>query len=511
MLGYIMLCNLSKESINREGMHIRRKLGICVLLAVVSLTAKGQVNGFEEAYRTFRQKAIDDYENFRDKVNKEYADFMRQAWKQYQALPKIPRPEDEPPVPPTPYPKDDKWSIKNILQPYEEIIPIIEPEPQPKPLAPIWEQSQLEEKYFEFSFFQTDCKVRLNENHKFALKDCQMNTLADVWERLAGSEYNNVIRDCLELRIRHRLCDWAYLLMLQELSDAYLGENTNESALLCAYLYCQSGYQMRLGLGNNRLYLLVASKHQIYESGYWEIDGMFYYPFNCQEQSLKICGASFPNEQPLSLLIGESPLLKECPTHARTLQSERYPMVKTSVSSDENLVNFFATYPTSMLDDNFCTRWSFYANTPMSERVKKQLYPSLQRAIQGKSQHEAANILLNFVQTAFVYEYDDKVWGNDRAFFAEESLYYPYCDCEDRSILFSRLIRDLLGLKVLLVYYPGHLATAVQFTESVSGDYISLNNQKYVVCDPTYIGAPVGITMPDMDNEKAKVILLECS
>lgn len=491
-------------------MDIRRRLGMCVLFVVVFLTANGQVNGFEEAYKAFRQQAIDDYETFRDKVNKEYADFMRQAWKQYQVLPEIPKPKDEPPVPPTPYPQDDKAEpIKDTPHPYEEIIPIVEPEPQPKPVAPIREQPQPEEKYFEFSFFQTACKVRLDENHRFALKDFQMNTLADVWERLAGSEYNNVIRDCLELRIRYRLCDWAYLLMLQELSDAFLGRNSNESVLFCAYLYCQSGYQMRLGLGNNRLYLLVASKHQIYDSGYWEIDGMSYYPFNCQEQSLEICGASFPNEQPLSLLVNESPLFTECPSSARILQSENYPIAKASVSSDENLIRFFATYPTSMLEDNFCTRWSFYANTTMNERVKKQLYPPLRSVIQGKSQQEAANILLNFVQTAFVYEYDDKVWGNDRAFFAEESLYYPYCDCEDRSILFSRLVRDLLGLKVLLVYYPGHLATAVRFTEPVTGDYISLNNNKYIVCDPTYIGAPVGATMPDMDNGKAKVILLE--
>lgn len=491
-------------------MDIRRRLGLCMLFGIMSFMANAQVNGFEEAYKAFRQQAIQDYENFRDKVNKEYADFMRQAWERYQALPEIPKPKDEPPVPPTPYPKDDKEEpIKDTPQPYEEIIPVVEPEPQPKPVAPIREQPQPEETYFNFSFFQASCKVRLDESHRFVLKDCQMNTLADAWERLAGSEYNNVIRDCLELRIRHRLCDWAYLLMLQELSDAYFGKNTNESTLLCAYLYCQSGYQMRLGLGNNRLYLLVASKHQIYESGYWEIDGMSYYPFNCQEQSLEICGASFPDEQPLSLLVNESPLFTERLADSRTLQSERYPNVKVEVSSDENLVSFFATYPTSMLNDNFCTRWSFYANTPMSERMKNQLYPSLQNAVKGRSQHEAVNILLNFVQTAFVYEYDDKVWGGDRAFFAEESLYYPYCDCEDRSILFSRLVRDLLGLKVLLVYYPGHLATAVHFTESVSGDYISLDNQKYVVCDPTYIGAPVGATMPDMDNGSAKVILLE--
>ena len=117
--------------------------------------------------------------------------------------------------------------------------------------------------------------------------------------------------------------------------------------------------------------------------------------------------------------------------------------------------------------------------------------------------------LLNWVQTAFVYEYDDKVWGDDRAFFPEETLYYPYCDCEDRSILLSRLVRDLLGLKAILIYYPGHLAMAVGFTEDVKGDYILLQGKKYVVCDPTYIGAPVGVTMEGMDNETAKVILLD--
>lgn len=40
----------------------------------------------------------------------------------------------------------------------------------------------------------------------------------------------------------------------------------------------------------------------------------------------------------------------------------------------------------------------------------------LETSHQRKSQYEAVSRLLNFVQTAFVYEYDDKVWGCDRAF-----------------------------------------------------------------------------------------------
>lgn len=57
-----------------------------------------------------------------------------------------------------------------------------------------------------------------------------------------------------------------------------------------------------------------------------------------------------------------------------------------------------------------------YANTPLSKQAQRTLYPALKQAISGKSQYEAVSRLLNFVQTAFVYEYDDKVWGCDRAF-----------------------------------------------------------------------------------------------
>ena len=172
-------------------------------------------------------------------------------------------------------------------------------------------------------------------------------------------------------------------------------------------------------------------------------------------------------------------------------------------------MSFYNNYPTSMLDNNIMTRWAMYANTPLAKDVKEQLYPQLKPLISGKSQLKAVNILLIWVQSGFEYVYDDKVWGGDRAFFAEESLYYPYCDCEDRSILFTRLVRDLLGLKCILIFYPGHLAAAVCFTDSVDGDYIQLNGRKYIVSDPTYIGAPVGLTMPNMDNQLAKVILLQ--
>ena len=176
---------------------------------------------------------------------------------------------------------------------------------------------------------------------------------------------------------------------------------------------------------------------------------------------------------------------------------------------NKNLMDFYTDYPTSYDGKDMMTRWAYYANTPVSSEVKDEVYPQLKQQIGNAPKLMAANMLLNWVQMGLTYAYDEKVWGYDRAFFAEESLFYPFCDCEDRSILFSHLIRDLLDLDVVLVYYPGHLYTAVCFNEDVTGDYIMVNGRKFTVADPTYYNANVGKTMSKMDNSKAKVILLK--
>lgn len=106
----------------------------------------------------------------------------------------------------------------------------------------------------------------------------------------------------------------------------------------------------------------------------------------------------------------------------RTLTAERYPEMQIQVQVNKNLIDFYNTYPTSDINDNFMTRWAMYANTPMQQEVQATLYPKLKQYITGDNELVAVNKLLNWGQTAFVYEYDDKVWGHDHAFFAEESM-----------------------------------------------------------------------------------------
>jgi hypothetical protein len=75
-------------------------------------------------------------------------------------------------------------------------------------------------------------------------------------------------------------------------------------------------------------------------------------------------------------------------------------------------------------------------------------------------------------------------------------------------VLFAYLVQSLMGLDVIGLNYPGHVATAVCFNEEVAGDYFEVNGKRYVIADPTYINAPVGLTMPEYKNQQAEIIPL---
>lgn len=486
---------------------MKRSLFLIYLSLLISINVSSQINEAQLRYEEFKKLARNDYETFRDEANRQYAEWMKEAWASFQVLPAIPKPKEEEVPPVVIDEKDQNFPIDDNPLPIDGIIPSPYPEPQPVPIGPIREQPRPQEKCIAFLFYGTNLQVRFNDEQRFKLNDINEKSLSDAWIKLSSTAFNNTIRDCLELRIRLNLNDWAYLLMLQKLSEACFGKG-NEATMLMAFIFCQSGYMMRLGLSNNKLVMLFGTKHHIYDWAYYQSGDYCLYPIGIEAKDMQVCNTQFPNEKPLSLWIPKQPKLSYAMSQERILTSRRYSNLIVKSSVNKNLIDFYNDYPASESDDNFMTRWAMYANTPMAQEVTNSIYPILRQAIAGHNQLESADMLLNWVQTAFVYEYDEKVWGHDRALFAEESLYYPYCDCEDRSILFSHLVRDLLGLEVVLVYYPGHLATAVCFTDNVKGDYIPLGNKRFVICDPTYIGAPVGRTMPDMNNKNAKVILL---
>jgi len=496
---------------------MKKKLLMAIVLMFTSMVYSQK--SFEEfqkqknaKFQNFKDEKQQRFDAYRREKNVRYAEFLRDKWGQFDATPIDTVKNEEPVVPPViyeqpkptpiPQPEPEPQPIKID----KDILVIPAPQPQPKPIVPIVPQDDQKIKKESIAFYGTLVTIGFPNPDGFKMKTVSESSISAAWEYLMDEKYDITISTALNARKHLNLCDWAYIELLQQVCEHHYGKATNEANMMMAYVLIQSGYKLRFAHSNGRLYVLVNSDYTIYDRVCFTINNEKFYPLNCQERSLYICDVSYESEKSLSLQITKEQKLNDNASSPRILKSRAGLSIETRVN--KNNIDFYNNYPTACINGDFGTRWAAYANTPLEESVKKILYPQLKKYLAGKSTLEQVELILNWVQTAFVYEYDDKVWGDDRAFFATETLYYPYCDCEDRSILFSRIIRDMLDLDVVLLYYPGHLATAVHFKEDVKGDYLTVSGKQYIVCDPTYIGAPVGDTMPGMDNQTAKVIVL---
>jgi len=334
-----------------------------------------------------------------------------------------------------------------------------------------------------------------------------------TYRELTGAEYNALLNDCIKLRKEKHLCDWAYYKMLQSLAEAACGKGTNEAVFLQGVLFSQSGYQMRFAFDSSRkLHLLSRINGFAFNYNYLLSDGKIFFLLDgCKEKSLNICEARFDKEQEMDLDHSMLPdLRKDMSTDRRVVSN--FVKLSAQTSVNKNMINFFNDYPISNPPQgkDVTLKWYKYGNLPLTQELKDKLYPQLKAKISTLPKTTAVNMLLSWIQYGIEYMLDEKVWGHDRPFFAEETLYYPYADCEDRAVLLSQLVRDLLDLDVVLVYNanPGHLYTAINFKENVPGDYIMVDGRKFTVADPTYYGAGIGKTMNRMNNATAKVLLL---
>lgn len=475
----------------------------------------------EEKFNQFndsKQKAFDDYRN---SVNQEFSDFMRRKWNKHETKHPVPTPPV--PEPPEPAVADPDETPSNETLPFVGVVTTPDISAPPVPLLPTSERDTPEikvspsisidptavtnshptEKGIDFIYYGNRCHIPFNRSFNISLKGVDENSVADAWTHLSSYETVDLVRHCVEIKNTMCLPDWGYLRLSGCVADAICPHDCNASTLLQMFVLTQSGYKVRIGRTDGRLILLIPSKEMIYSYSYIEKDGLKYYIFDRPGNMgpIYLFDHGFPGEQPFSLSMSRQPRLSVSTTQSRMFNTEYPVKIEVSVAVNKNLIDFYNDYPLS-------NHWNIYSNASLSGDVKNQLYPKLIKIIEGKTKTEAANILLRFVQTAFEYKTDDEQFGMERSLFPDETFYYPYSDCEDRAILYSVFVKELLGLDVVLVAYPRHLATAVRFDGDVKGDYFVIDGNKYTVCDPTYINANVGMAMRQLKNSSAEIIRL---
>ena len=501
----------------------------------------------KSSYDDARSDAVRRYVEYRDSVIADYVEAIKKPWLGLKAKPAAPKPKDnsigpiilkekpspkedtkpavvkpkeEPKQEVAPKPRDNGYKapigeikVKDIVE-----IPKISPDIKPQPFVPIIipEEDEKPEITLKYTFFGTEMGVSLDDDCRFVVDGSDNYSVADAIEDIADNEtYNLVLQQCLDMREEYHLCDWAYLQALTALSEAFLGKGTNEATLLTGYLFCMSGYKVRYAFDTaDKLYNLVACDQYMIDRPYITLQNdadTRYYVIGAPKDGdnrYYVCDYAMPKEKSMSLYISEEPRFAENNVRDLKLQLHSYPSIKFDYKINKNLIDFYNTYPAPLTKGDSYSKWGYYAVAPMSRLATETVYPAIKAAIKGKSQKAAVNIIMDLIET-FKYGYDDKIWGYDRAFFPDETLYYPYSDCEDHAILLTRIVRDLLGLPTALIYYPGHLASAVCFSEPVDGDYIETNGRRYTICDATIYYAGVGITMRGMNNKEAIMVLVK--
>jgi hypothetical protein len=346
-----------------------------------------------------------------------------------------------------------------------------------------------------FNFYSANIKLVYNPKLHYPISFVDKNNLSQYWNYASSHEVNILLKQLRSYKKQLRLNDWHLYLFVQALSKN-IAQNNNNSKLLTWFLMNKMGYDINLGFNQQQIILLPNILQSIPGASHYTISGQRYWNFlKGGKYNVYATHASRAGTHGLNLAHNSVPNLPLKAKRRVLTFTDNRRHYNLSVIYNENIARLYDNYPS--------LEWKYLFKTPVSSDVKQSLYPKLLEIISSKSELQAVNFLLHLTQLSFKYKTDGDQFGKEKYFFFEESLYFPYNDCEDRSIFFGKLVKELLGLNVVAIHYPNHLSTAVEFTASnVKGDSVYLHGRKYIIADPTYIGSNVGMEAPEFKQVK---------
>ena len=491
-----------------------------VSLAIVlsqSLSAFGASDDFE-AYKRQQMEGVQqvktEFREFKEKQDREFADFLKSQWSEFKTSQgavriKEPKPKQIPVVAPAPVvapsvtpgapvvvPKPAQIVVAPILAPVTPPPPPVQPKPIPVAADEI--ELQFYGNSVKFVFDPLWKSYRLTGGAK-------PETMSDFWAMMSGTKYEPTIQAVNAAKRELKLDDWAYVTLWRDVVRA-LQPGKTEQNLLLWYFLTKSGYDVRLGYYDANVYLFVAVKQPVYATKFTKVNNQTYYAALDVDHGNNIRAFySYQSNYPIKLnaldiksaYVG---FTKVASAQRALAFDYKGRTIKFTVPYDRRLVDYMSTIPQS--------EFELYFDTDGSSLVRQGLLAELRKYTANMNQEEAVNFLLTFVQKAFAYKTDEEQFGYEKYFFVEESLHFPYNDCEDRSVLFAWLVHELVGIKAVGLLYPGHMTTAVALKQA-NADYASVDfhGQRFVIADPTYIGASVGMAMPSYAKYKPKRVV----
>ena len=540
-------------------MKIRNTATLVLALGILS-TFVALAN---EDFERWMQQQQTEFQEYRDKRDKEFTAFLKQNWREVDLLKGVKRdeapkpvrmpvaePAPTPPVsrdvPVTPAPSPQPQTVApptipvvpvpgapvtrserpvpvtpqapKVVAP-EPVLPapapskpvpppvIVSPRPVTPPPPPVTSkpaQNKHDGRKAVISYFGDDITLYYDPALKVTLSG-QVNKklISDTWSRLSRADFEPIVEQLNAIRDQRRLNDWAFAVLVDNFSRNVAGSG-NSRTFLNWFILIKSDFQARVAYDTSTITLLVPTRQKLYGVSYFTLDGTKYYAVNFEGGRNKLgrvytYDGKYPGATDAFDMRLTSDMIDTSKDTRRKLSFDfDRKQYEIEVWYDRERVSFLNSYPQLDLDMYFASK--------VADNSARSLQSQLAEHIEGMTELDAVNFLLRFVQTSFEYKTDDENFGEENYLFPEETLHYRYSDCEDRSVLFAWLVRNLLGLETIGLDYPGHVAVAVNFKGQVKGDAVTWKGRRFVVTDPTYINAVAGMTMPQFRSTNPSVI-----
>ena len=468
-------------------------LGIFLVLSLGSSALSAQ-DTFEE----YRRRQEQNFQQFKDERDKAFMDMLERTWREMEAFKAgttyaAPKPVAVPAAPDRPNLPVVIGEDIVIREEFDIPVPEIRTEPIRLPAAA---------RPFLVDFHATDIPLRMIPSPMLA-GSVNQETIRKYWGDMSASDYGPIVQDLAKIRTDLGLNDWGYLMLLNSIAKKAYPNRPNERVLMVWFYLIKSDYDVRIGFNSTRAHLLTPIDNTLYNASFLTLNGKRFYVIqfdNAQERvgSLFTYEGDYPGVTKRMNLAVDREVKLATDMMERELnfthQGKRYEI---RVPINRNAISYYEMYPQ--------TDYPVYPMSKGTGATLHSLTTQLKVLLEGQSQADAARTLLNFVQTAFEYKTDQDQFGREKWMMPEETLFYPYSDCDDRAILYAYLVRELIGLEVVGLLYPSHLTTAI-LLPGVQGDMITHNGKRYLAADPTYIGADIGMTMPQLKGETPQVI-----
>jgi len=467
-----------------------------------------QEDAWKKEFNAFQLKNKAEFDDFRKQINAEYAQKLKANWEEFSLLKPIPKPKiPEPPVAPIKDPVISNEPTKNpvlldVPAPKPASDPVVVPKTDPATdLPPLPENIPLPTGIptQQLNFFQLSLNFPVDPGVRVACKQVSETAISTYWSQMSSSNYSVLLAALEQLKSSHHFNDWTMYLVVEDLAKAIHTDLNAQKAFQFFFLN-QLGYDVKIA-SSGGYHLLVNFMNTVYNYSYSNFDNKrYYFMSDLGLERIHTMPANFSKvARPIDLNQRQVPELGGSST-ARTLYLKDQRQ-QITLAYRQSALNYYNRIPPS--------DFSIFFNASLTSEVATRLTSELKPLLSGLSEVEAVQLLLSFVQQSFDYQTDQQQFGQEKYFFPEEILGYPFSDCEDRSVFFAYLVKHLVGLEVIGLHYPGHVATAVKFNAPIHGDAVRVNGVHYIVCDPTYIGAAVGEAMPEFRYTSPETIRIE--